>query len=441
MTSRQEFVRQLANISFEHATPELPKHLLTLFADPTIDWQDLARPVASVIRGEGGSDELLHAYLRHCVNLSFTLERRFITMRREALLHGGILPLRLMVSLAIQAFLNGYVWPESEAESRALERLGGSVRERVIGAMYRPLVDDTGLRASTQCAELLRVQVDEPAEERRLAATLDGAGPQDAVTATVRAQYEEHPYPRWLSVHRPEPRGDERARRVLVAGCGTGRDPIVAALRHPAWSFEAIDVSRRSLGYAMRKARELGVANIDFRFGDLRQVAGAYDRIVAVGVLHHLADPGEGLRALARCLAPDGELILGVYSRRGRASLEALRQLGGEGELRQRRQRMLAVLDATDPAAYEDLDFYELGHYRDTLYHVHEVELTPLELDAMIRSAGLVFERFDYLPPDIAAQYGEERDLRVWERIETERPDLFRHMFRCRLKPAIPSVR
>lgn len=438
MTSRQAFVRQLANVAFERATPELTGHLLALLADPDIDGQDLARPVASVLLRDPGDDELLQAYLRRCINLSYALEQRFVAMRRAALLDGATMPRRLGVSMATQAFLNGFVWPEDAAETRALEGLGDSVPARVLRAAYRPLASDAGLRDETECAELLRVQVDEPEEEQQLAATLGGDDPDDAITAAVRAQYEEHPYPRWLSLHRPEPDRDATPRRVLVAGCGTGRDPIAAALRNPTWSFEAIDVSRRSLGYAMRKARELGATNIRFRFADLREVRGSYDRIVAVGVLHHLADPAEGLRALGRCLAPGGELLLGVYSRRGRAALDRLRLLGGdEGDLRQRRQRMLAALDDGERAEVEDLDFFELGHYRDTLYHIHETELTPLELDLMIRTAGLVFDGFDDLPPDVAAQYGHERDLRLWETLEAERPDLFRHMFRCRLTPGI----
>ncbi|MEA2491640.1 MAG: hypothetical protein QOH21_3432 [Acidobacteriota bacterium] len=441
MTSRQELVRQLGTIAFERTTPELTPHLLALFDDLSIDWQDLARPVASVLLRDGASDELLHAYLRHCINLSYALEQRFVALLREALVHGAALPLRLAVSLAIQAFLNGYVWPEDAAETRALTTLDDSVAARVLRAAYRPLESDAVLREEPECADLLRVQVDEPAEERRLAATLGGADPADAVTAAVRAQYEEHPYPRWLSLHRPPPSDNELPRRVLVAGCGTGRDPLLAALRHPTWSFEAIDVSRRSLGYAMRKAGELEVPNIRFRFADLREVQGVYDRIVAVGVLHHLPDPAAGLRALAECLAPDGELLLGVYSRRGRASLDRLRALGGEGELRERRQRMLAALSADERAEVEDLDFFDLGHYRDTLYHVHEVELTPLELDAMIRRAGLFFDGFLELPADVAAAHGAERDLRVWEAIEAERPDLFRQMYRCRLKPLVPSPR
>jgi SAM-dependent methyltransferase len=432
VTSRQEFVRRLGSLAFERATPALTRHLLALFGDSSIDWQDLARPVASVLL-HVSDDELLEAYLRQCVNVSYALEQRLVAMRQEALLRGVTLPLRLGVSLAIQAFLNGYVWVESAEERAALGALGDSVLDRVLRASYRPLPSDEGLCGEAECAELLRMQVDEPAEEQRLAATLGGEDPADSVTAAVRAQYEEHPYPRWLSLHRPEVAADEGPRRVLVAGCGTGRDPLLSALRHPSWSFGAIDVSRRSLGYAMRKAHELGVTNIRFRFADLREVQGSYDRVVAIGVLHHLADPAEGLRALARCLAPGGELLLGIYSRRGRASLDRLRALGGEGELRERRQRMLAALSNDERADVEDLDFFELGHFRDTLYHVHEVALTPLELDAAIRGAGLVFDGFTALPPDVAATYGKERDLRVWDALEASRPELFRHMFRCRL--------
>jgi len=148
MTSRQEFVRRLGSLAFDRATPELTRHLLALFGDSSIDWQDLARPVASVLLQDGADEELLHAYLRQCINVSYALEQRFVALRREALLGGVELPLRFGVSMAIQAFLNGYVWAESASEREALGALGDSVRDRVLRASYRPLASDDGLRAS-----------------------------------------------------------------------------------------------------------------------------------------------------------------------------------------------------------------------------------------------------------------------------------------------------
>jgi SAM-dependent methyltransferase len=396
VTATQDFVRQLASVEFTRATPEVQRHLLTLFADDSINLQDLARPVASILLRTDDADELLHAYLRNCINVSYALEQRFIAMQRAPS------STRLAVSLAIQAFLNGYVWGE-------------------------PLTSDAGLRDDPEYADLVRIRFDEPREERRLAATI--ANPRlvhDPVTAAVRAQYEEHPYPRWLTLHRPEPSPDTTPRRALVAGCGTGLSAIRLAFHHPAWSIDALDISLPSLGYAMRKANELGVQNIRFLHADLRDVSETYDHIESVGVLHHLPDPTAGLRALRNQLAPGGEMVVGVYSKRARASLARLGELAGDGsDIRRARARLLSSLDENEIAEVEDLDFFELGHFRDTLYHAHEIELTPLDLDAMIRAAGLRFLGFE--------GHGDERDLRVWDKIEQQQPDLFRHLFVMRL--------
>jgi len=401
MSSRQEFVRRLASLEFTSATPEVRRQLLTLFADDSIDLQDLARPVASILlhADDDDVDELLHAYLRNCINISYALEQRLIALQQNPPSK------RLAVSLAIQSFLNGYAWGE-------------------------PLTSGDGLRDDPEYADLVRIVFDEPREERRLAATI--ANPRianDPVTAAVRAQYERHPYPRWLSMHRPEPSPDATPRRALVAGCGTGRSAIRLALHHPTWSIDAIDISLPSLGYAMRKANEMGVHNIRFLHADLRDVSETYDRIESVGVLHHLANPTEGLRALREQLAHDGEMVIGVYSKRARASLARLRELGGPGDdIRRARERMLSALDERELAEVEDLDFFELGHFRDTLYHAHEIEFTPLDLDAMIRDAGLRFAGFVGL--------GDELDLRVWDKIEQQQPGLFRHLFVMRLTSA-----
>src|SRR5205085_4808293 len=118
-------------------------------------------------------------------------------------------------------------------------------------------------------------------------------------TSAVRAQYEEHPYPRWFSLDRVSGDAHEPARRLLFAGCGTGADAIRRAMQHPSWQIEAIDVSVRSLAYAIRMARHYGIANIRFTHADLRDVDGTFDVVESIGVLHHLDDPLAGLRALA----------------------------------------------------------------------------------------------------------------------------------------------
>ena len=115
---------------------------------------------------------------------------------------------------------------------------------------------------------------------------------------------------------------------VLVAGCGTSQAASFA-LGHPAASVVGLDVSptclehhqklKRKYNLTNLKVRQLPVENVD----DLDQ---AFDVIVCTGVLHHLADPDAGLRALRSVLKPDGVMYLLVYAPYGRAGIYVLQE-------------------------------------------------------------------------------------------------------------------
>ena len=69
----------------------------------------------------------------------------------------------------------------------------------------------------------------------------------------------------------------------------------------------AVDLSLASLAYAKRKSVELGVANLEYRQGDILALGALeerFDLIECSGVLHHLADPFEGWRVLASLRKP-----------------------------------------------------------------------------------------------------------------------------------------
>jgi 2-polyprenyl-3-methyl-5-hydroxy-6-metoxy-1,4-benzoquinol methylase len=104
---------------------------------------------------------------------------------------------------------------------------------------------------------------------------------------------------------------------ILIAGCGTGEHPFDIAQKSPEASILAIDLSRVSLAYARRKTREEGLRNIEYAQADilnLSTLGRTFDRIEAVGVLHHLADPKAGSRVLLSLLAPNGTMRVGLYS-------------------------------------------------------------------------------------------------------------------------------
>src|SRR5262249_36098991 len=131
---------------------------------------------------------------------------------------------------------------------------------------------------------------------------------------------------------------------VLIAGCGTGAHAIETCRKIAGARVLAIDLSTRSLAYAIRKTRPLRLP-IEYAHADIMQLAGigrTFDVIEASGVLHHLADPMAGWRILLSLLRPGGVMSIGLYSKLARADINAARARIAEG-------RYPASADATPP--------------------------------------------------------------------------------------------
>jgi SAM-dependent methyltransferase len=60
-----------------------------------------------------------------------------------------------------------------------------------------------------------------------------------------------------------------------------------------------------------------------------------FDLVVSTGVLHHMADPPAGLKALAGCLRPGGVMALMHYAKYGRIGVELLESVFRDLGLRQ----------------------------------------------------------------------------------------------------------
>lgn len=161
----------------------------------------------------------------------------------------------------------------------------------------------------------------------------------------VRAFYTAHPYPppvenldrareEWRDAgrHRADfhllwPHRPYRADLdILVAGCGTWQAAKYAVCR-PEASVTGIDVSTTSLHRADQLKRKYNLSNLEIEPRPIEQAGGLarrFDLIVCTGVLHHLADPEAGLRALRSVLKPDGVIYLMVYAPYGRAGIYML---------------------------------------------------------------------------------------------------------------------
>lgn len=159
----------------------------------------------------------------------------------------------------------------------------------------------------------------------------------------VREQYETLPYPQrdpekertglgfvfgeqleYLSHHAFGGRLNLKGFDMLAAGAGTGDATIFMAeqLRESGGRVVHLDLSEASIEVAKARARVRGLDNIEFIHGSLLELPtmglGTFRLINCTGVLHHLADPVAGLRALCSVLEEDGLLNLMVYARYGR---------------------------------------------------------------------------------------------------------------------------
>jgi len=152
--------------------------------------------------------------------------------------------------------------------------------------------------------------------------------------------YNHHPYPppverldrardEWQDENRPRsefhllwPNKPYRTDlEILVAGCGTWQAAKYAICR-PTARVTGIDFSKTSIACTETLKRSHNLVNLETQPIPIEKVADLnrrFDLIVCTGVLHHLPDPDQGIRALRSVLKPGGALYLMVYAPYGRA--------------------------------------------------------------------------------------------------------------------------
>jgi SAM-dependent methyltransferase len=136
---------------------------------------------------------------------------------------------------------------------------------------------------------------------------------------------------------------------VLIAGCGTWQ-AAKYALCHPDARVVGIDVSPTSLEYTEVLKQKYNLTNLVTRQLPIENVAELdkrFDLIVCTGVLHHLANPDAGLRALRSVLRPEGAMYLMVYAPYGRTGVYMLQEYGrrlGIGTSKKELQDLTTVL-------------------------------------------------------------------------------------------------
>jgi len=308
--------------------------------------------------------------------------------------------------------------------------------------------------------------VREPEEELEQQASISRLTTiEDDVSLLVQEQYEQNPYPRWVKPAPPpeptsfdgylrrvfplaefRPLGKSQSIDVLIAGCGTGQHSIEVAQRWKGTRMLAVDLSLKSLSYAKRQTRALGLDNITYAQADILKLGSldrTFDVIEAAGVLHHLAEPAAGWRVLTSLLRDRGFLFLGLYSEVARRDIVSARAFIADrgyrpipADIRRCRQELM---DAAEGSALRNVtqtsDFASASECRDLLFHGQEHRTTLPDIKAALAENGLTFLGFEidgWARQRYATQFPDDparTNLDHWHAYELENPLTFARMY------------
>ncbi|MGE5656056.1 MAG: class I SAM-dependent methyltransferase [Actinomycetota bacterium] len=251
------------------------------------------------------------------------------------------------------------------------------------------------------------------------------------ISAAVRQLYDTYPFPPDPMLDEPPPgynwrwswpaaysfctgqRPSKLDIRILDAGCGTGSSTDYLVHLNPEASVTAIDLSAGALEVAKERCRRSGAEGVTFHhlsLYDVGQLAGEFDLINCVGVLHHLPDPIRGIQALAPKLAPGGLMHIFVYAELGRWEIRlmqqaiALLQRGAQAGTSYQEgvklgRQLFASLPADNRLVKYEQQRWALENQRDECFadmyvHPQEIDYNIETLFELIDASGLEFIGF-----------------------------------------------
>lgn len=294
-----------------------------------------------------------------------------------------------------------------------------------------------------------------------------------AVSAAVAKLYDTYPFPPEPILDEPPPgynwrwnwltaynfcAGRKPARqdiRILDAGCGSGVGTEYLVHLNPDAHVVGIDLSAGTLAVAKERCQRSGANRVEFHqlsLFDADQLAGEFDLINCVGVLHHTPDPIRGIQALAQKLAPGGIMHIFVYGELGRWEVklmqEAIALLQGDkrGDYRdgvQIGRQIFASLPENNRLVKREQERWSIENHRDECFadmyvHPQEIDYNIDSLFELIDASGLEFvgfsnpkvwqlERLLGKTPDLIDRAKDLTDRQRYRLIELLDPETISH--------------
>jgi len=237
---------------------------------------------------------------------------------------------------------------------------------------------------------------------------------------------------------------------ILIAGCGTNQAAVFAHT-NPDARVVAVDVSQPSLDHEQYLKDKHGLWNLELRLlpiEELPTLGRDFDLVVSTGVLHHMAEPLAGMKALAQCLRPDGVVAVMLYAKYGRLGVELLETVFRDLRLEQDDASVRVVRETISllPATHPALSYLKLeGNAQydavlvDTFLHGRARNYTVDDCLDLVGSAGLEFQSWllksPYYhhdlssSPEFSPAVGRLPEAKLWSVMERLRTNNSRHFF------------
>tara|TARA_B100000287_G_C20659910_1_gene789814 strand:- start:63 stop:1874 length:1812 start_codon:yes stop_codon:yes gene_type:complete len=387
----------------------------------------------------------------------------------------------LLKAISINCFMTEYSWFQNDEEIEIIEKLYKSITERLkndnkiyiceilILSSYKLLHEFSDIKEyilkiyekRKEIKEIVKAQIIEIDKEIEILDSIENITPiEDEISLKVQNQYEIYPYPRWSSdfqiyedasyFHTKKNQFPllEKidVKKILVAGCGTGQHPISIAAFDKNAEIHAIDLSKKSISYGIRKAEEYGIKNIKWFQADLLELKKfneKYDAIESCGVLHHMQNPKKGFDILTDMLNPQGIMKIGLYSRAFRDQLKPIKNFIKDNNLKKdinsiRQARKLIMTSNIKGAYFDNYDFYSVSSFIDLFMHEQELDFNIIDLENLIQDnfnfMGFTFpiaiKDHTYKIYDNLFSDDQNRiNLRNWDILENDEKFLFRSMY------------